>query len=316
MRNEQEEGQTGTPTPRRQSPRPLFPDLFSYDDPRTPEERAEDQRRVCRQVTNLTRRRQDDAFQSELIESLQRRRAGRDDADLLQFDVIPGRARGDLGTLVVSGQMLLRREVFEGDSGVRSALERSGFYPSSIDDCPELERTVQRLESRGIQSRRLENMVGLLRRQGVPASVNHIMPLGPVAKGLGGPENTAAARPFPKQRQAAAQQAAPAERTGTPPKRAAVAVIDTGIDKKEHRDDGWLASVSRDGNIDPLDDFPQRGGDGFLDFAAGHGNFAAGVVQQVFPDVDLRVYKALDSDGLGDELGVACAMVRAVKDGA
>jgi subtilisin family serine protease len=65
--------------------------------------------------------------------------------------------------------------------------------------------------------------------------------------------------------------------------------------------------------VDPLDAYPPFG---LLDFGAGHGTFAAGVLQQVFPQADLRVYRALDSDGVGSEVDVACAMVRAVKDGA
>jgi subtilisin family serine protease len=91
-------------------------------------------------------------------------------------------------------------------------------------------------------------------------------------------------------------------------------MVDTGI-TAEIRTDHWPANVARDDNVDPLDAYP-KGGNGFLDFGAGHGTFAAGVLQQVFPQADLRVYRALDSDGIGSEVDVACAMVRAVKDGA
>lgn len=98
-----------------------------------------------------------------------------------------------------------------------------------------------------------------------------------------------------------------------------VAVIDTGIAAAK-RSDRWLNEVERGAlDIDPLDAFPAKGsvsGNGYLDFAAGHGTFAAGVVRQVDPEAPIRVYRALDSDGFGTELGVAQAMMRAVTDGA
>lgn len=94
-----------------------------------------------------------------------------------------------------------------------------------------------------------------------------------------------------------------------------VAVIDTGIADIE-RTDGWLREVPRDpGCIDPLDAFPPPG-NGFLDFAAGHGTFAAGIVRLVDPDTQIKVYATLDSDGFATENDIACAMIQAVRDGA
>jgi hypothetical protein len=89
-----------------------------------------------------------------------------------------------------------------------------------------------------------------------------------------------------------------------------LAVIDTGIAKRK-RKDGLLNEVKRSNNIDPLDVFEHRGR---LDFAAGHGTFVAGVVRQVAPHVRIKVYRALDSDGLGSEQAVADAMLRAARD--
>jgi subtilisin family serine protease len=97
-----------------------------------------------------------------------------------------------------------------------------------------------------------------------------------------------------------------------------VAVIDTGI-AEGNRHDGWLNEVDRvagrRGNIDPLDKFPPPG-NGKLDFAAGHGTFAAGIVRLVDPEAEIKVYRAMDSDGFASELDIACAMIRAVKEGA
>ena len=93
-----------------------------------------------------------------------------------------------------------------------------------------------------------------------------------------------------------------------------VAVIDTGIGEAE-RLDGWLNEVERDlaarTNIDELDVFPHPTK---LDFGAGHGTFAAGIIRQVEPQAKIVVYRALDSDGLGTEYDVACAMIRAAND--
>jgi subtilisin family serine protease len=53
-----------------------------------------------------------------------------------------------------------------------------------------------------------------------------------------------------------------------------------------------------------------------LDFGAGHGTFAAGIVRQVDPEARIMVYRALDTRGLGSEEAVADAMIRAADDGA
>jgi hypothetical protein len=90
-----------------------------------------------------------------------------------------------------------------------------------------------------------------------------------------------------------------------------VAIIDTGIPKAK-RKDGWLNGLSKRDNIDPLDDFPK---DGTLDIGAAHGNFTTAIVQQVAPGADIEVYKALDSDGVGAEVRVASAIVRAAREG-
>ncbi len=53
--------------------------------------------------------------------------------------------------------------------------------------------------------------------------------------------------------------------------------------------------------------------DDFLDLAAGHGSFCAGIVQQIVPEADIAVYKELDSDGLAHEVRIARTLVRAVR---
>ena len=82
-------------------------------------------------------------------------------------------------------------------------------------------------------------------------------------------------------------------------------MIDTGI-ADQKRTDGWLQGLKEGDNVDPLDAFPE---DHFLDRAAGHGTFCAGIVQQVAPAAQLVVSRELDSDGIGYELDVAVRMV-------
>ena len=99
---------------------------------------------------------------------------------------------------------------------------------------------------------------------------------------------------------------------GDPPAReVTVAVIDTGINN-DSRTDGWLAGIPETpANNDPLDVFPvtvQNGqvipGDGLLDPSAGHGTFVTGVVQQVAPAATIRVYRAVDTEGMGTSYDV------------
>lgn len=266
-----------------------------FPDPRTPEQRAKDKRAAVRQAAALSRQLKDSSYEREMIASLQSRRAQR--SDLVQFDEVrAGRGARGRATLVVRGELLVDAAALR-DAGVQGMLARFGLESTPIE-C--LDGRVSRLRHGDINAHRLVDIARLVRRAGFAASVNHITPLGPVMKGEGGAEPTDAALPLPP--------ASSAGGTAT-----VVAVIDTGITDQK-RGDGWLGNVQRSDNIDLLDDLP--GTDGFLDFGAGHGTFAAGVVQQVAPGADLRVYKAMDSDGIGSEVAVACAMVQAVADGA
>jgi subtilisin family serine protease len=146
-----------------------------------------------------------------------------------------------------------------------------------------------------------------LRADGYPVSVNHFTPLNPWVKGKGGPEPTKR-RPEPVR--------------GTPAGTTTVAVIDTGI--SDPRDDGWLAEIPREPDRSNVDEL-RRPGDSYLALGAGHGTFACGLVTQASrTDVDgearpaapIVALRALDVDGVGSEVQVAAAMVRAVHGGA
>ncbi len=73
-----------------------------------------------------------------------------------------------------------------------------------------------------------------------------------------------------------------------------MAVVDTGVPARRPGP-RWQERLRVPGNEDALDAFPLPDPDGMLDFAAGHGAFVVGVVQQVAPEAALSVYAAVDS---------------------
>jgi subtilisin family serine protease len=271
------------------SDRPL--PSFGPEDPRTCEHRLADLRQIYKQVGNINRHLQDSTLRRELIRMLQDRRAQR--PDLAQFDVVTDPLGGEV--LVVRGELVLRTAVLER-AGVQPLLDAYHLTWEAVEG---LDGRLVRLTVPGADGPRLVELAAGLRARGVPASLNYVTPMGVVWKGLGGPE--ASAGPGPSR---------PAAGPGEPVR---VAVIDTGIAAAQ-RGDGWLTGLVRPDNVDPLDDLPTP--DGFLDLGAGHGTFAAGIVQQVAPGADLAVYSALDSDGIGSKIDIASAMVRAVREGA
>lgn len=140
-----------------------------------------------------------------------------------------------------------------------------------------------------------------LHAAGVPAGFSHVGAAGPFVKSLAPPFRPNGTVPTTRG----------SRRAGIGVQ---VAVIDTGINV-----DGtgwstsWLADVAQTArNRDPLD----AESDKMLDPGAGHGTFVAGVIRQMAPTVNVRVYRALDSYGVGSEEAVACAILRAADDGA
>ncbi len=274
-----------------------------YPDTRDDDQRECDRRAVGRQLRSLGTPEAEDPYHAALLRRLRERRRGfAVDNEAIQFDVVPD---GHRSLLVASGELVLRREELD-DERVGRLLEAWGFDERRDlpGDCEALSQRVARFVSPGLPVEDLLAVRRALRGKGVRADVDHITPLAGVVKGEGGPENTTGRRDV---------GALAWESHGS----VAVAVLDTGI-AEEKRGDGWLGHdvIERRGdNIDVLDALPP-GGDGLLDFATGHGTFVTGVVQQVCPDADVRVYRAADSDGIGTEIELGCALVRAVRDGA
>jgi subtilisin family serine protease len=268
--------------------------LGRQPDPRPDQQRLSDKDSVRRQTAGLGRAPRQDAYRRVLLTAVQARRADR--PDRRPFSLVE--LRHGLGTGVVRGELLVRADAVD-DASLLDALAPYGFTAAPIE---ELSGRVLRLSDpqSELTVEQLTDVARFIRTTGHQASVNHITPLGPVMKGRGGPEPTAVALPFP---------AAPAAGKAPVP----IALVDTGV-TAEQRTDGWLAGLVTDDNVDPLDDLPAP--NGFLDYGAGHGTFTAGIVQQMHPGARLSMYRAVDSDGVGSEADVACAMVRAVRDGA
>jgi hypothetical protein len=262
-------------------------------------------RAVGRQVADLKRRLTDQSQRHRLIRELQRRCDG--NHLLVRMSERP--RDPDFAFLWATGEILVSAEWYDRDE-IRRYVEERGLVRVPPDCAALAGRVVRLVRSDPTRPRHRpagpdddtpDRLARDLRDLGADAAPNYIVPLAPVGKGLDGPEPGTTPGPF-------AGYPVP-HGSGSVP----VGIIDTGI-TPENRGDGWLALVPRGIDVDPLDVLP-GGGDGRLDLQAGHGTFVAGALQQVAPGADIRVYKAMDSDGRATDMQVACAMLRAVSDG-
>ena len=185
-------------------------------------------------------------------------------------------------------------------------LESSFNGPFPIDCGDGISLPVVRFETKkAMDLAEIEKAVKKLHKRKINASFNHVLPDGGIKGGQGGADAVAPGRKLPVHKQVNATAGAGV----------IVAVIDTGIGQDVAiRTDGWITDIqiTKD-NVDVLD---EPGSPKGLDAGAGHGTFVTGVVRQVAPAADVRIYRALDSDGIGSEEGIACAIVRAWRDGA
>ncbi|QGQ18642.1 S8 family serine peptidase [Cellulomonas sp. JZ18] len=226
-----------------------------------------------------------------------------------ELDVVRNRHGADVFPVI--GDLLMAPATWED---VRRQAEAAGLERVPLEH-PELEgRIVQLRSTDPRRARRLHGLVSALRSRGHAVSMSYVTPLGgrPIMKPNSGV--------FAPQVATFDEYVAEGEAHG---RGVVVAVVDTGI-AADRRSDGWLRDVVRvgaddpgthgdDTNVDPLDAEPH---DGYLDVYAGHGTFVAGIVQQVAPGAEIRVLKAVGPGGAGSELDVACALIRAVRDGA
>jgi Subtilase family len=244
----------------------------------------------------------------QLLRLLQRRRQGTGSAGpITPLGLLPGAQATH--HLHVPGELLVTGLSYDGRT-VQGERRGGGYYAQPHLDllgmqeneveCAALRGRVVRLTHPDMGPHELADLARALRVLGFTASLTNITPTAPVTKGIGGPDPIESPGDFH-----------PSSGSGQP---ARVAIIDTGI-AGQRRTDGWLQGIQ--GELDPLDAFPPPHGDHYLDADAGHGTFVSGIVQQVAPGAQIRVYRAVDSDGIASEVAVACAMIRAVvEDGA
>ncbi|MCO1659283.1 S8 family peptidase [Pseudonocardia humida] len=218
----------------------------------------------------------------------------------------PGDDDPNFGVLVMRGELVTRTEAV--DERFRELI--AGHGPLETKVPAEFEGRITRF-TLDVPMAGMVELVRQLRRAGYPASANHVTPLNPWVKGDGGPENTTS-RPAPF--------------TRTSERAVTVAVVDTGIARPDRTAKDRLLDVERieegqpvPGNIDEL----QRPGEDVLGFGAAHGTFVAGVLAQASRrdrgeqyDARIQAYRALDVDGIGSEITLGAAMIRAVRDGA
>lgn len=279
-------------------------------DLRSPERREADRPRAAAQAAVLRRRAERERVAPSAtaqvtatgtpdgIGRLQARRGVRAGApvplptrDVVQFEVVPTAAGGR--TPVAIGQVVGRRGAAPAPPGGSFAVD-----DRLAADCPELAaRLVAYTGTAPTSEEWSRDLAAAPGLAPVAVAVLHVV--------------IKSTRPLPTAVTGTSPVAA-AQTVGNP---VVVAVVDTGI-SPEVRRDGWLSDITRGPATDPLDAFPRPAGNDRLDLGAGHGTFVAGIIRQVDPRAEIRMYRAMDSDGVGTEIAVACAMVQAAKDGA
>ena len=252
--------------------------------------------KVRQQVAELVRTPHEPALRRQVARSVRSRYHARTDR---WVGTVGG--HGAVETLVVEREIIVTRRTWD-DEGARSYLEIRGLERVPLEAPGIDDRIVLLRAADDASADELDDTVAELRLRGFAASQNQVLPCNPVIKNLGGPALAAPLDPF-----------VPAPAPHAPH----VAIVDTGI-TAQARHDGWLVDVPRHAhgpraNVDPLDFAPR---DGYLDLCAGHGTFVAGVVARVAPMARISVYRALLGGGVGTEIDVATAIVRAVEDGA
>jgi thermitase len=287
-----------------------------YPDHRTEEQLGLDQASVQRQVQFLESQVEQERNE-QIVDQIRARQLRAPRRYALPFDRYPVTDSAGETTYVLcaSGQIVVR---------VESSDEYSD-EPGAVAPPPDVREEVRKLGYRSEgdagqwrdprtevfwapkEPEQLAADCRTLRRSGIEVAPNMIVPLGHVIKGNDLPSATAGPGNYPPPKIHAAASAD-----------VRVAVIDTGITPEDRTDD-WLDAITRQpDNTDPLDVLPDDGqghGDGRVDWFAGHGSFAAGVVQRVAPFCEIVAYRFTRSDGLGTEKDVAEAMIRAAEEG-
>jgi subtilisin family serine protease len=263
---------------------------YAPDDTRTKEQKHGQRETVRKQIVPWVRELKADA-RAAALKALTELRKRRDGAGVTAFEV-------DNDEFPVAPYRLLADDVHA--DGVATYLRAE--YAPQVVPVPDL-AGVRVLQDIGAGPQRLQSSGAVARtvadRRAVPS---YVALLGAVRKAVGGPE------PVPPPN----GDFKDALRKVTPGPTASVAIIDNGV-SAEVREDGWLAGLARSDNLDLLNVVPL---DEYLDLGAGHGTFTAGIVQQVAPNARIDVRRALDTEGVGDEVEIGREIILAAEAGA
>jgi thermitase len=278
-------------------------------DPRDPDELERDQEITRRQLELLSDEHAHERIE-EILEQLQWGQEISTQPDRIPFDIWQDGTRDDAFALVARGRLVVQASPALAPLA-EELLSKAGYGKVEPDDDEKEQeqfvptdspRTLVYLSTVRRTPSDLVADAHRLQGAGVTASLDYVVPLGHIVKGDDFPELAAKGYdPYPT-------GGGPSQ---DPPRRVRVAVVDTGIAEPK-RGDGWLVNVARGpANIDKLDIMPPVGR---LDWSAGHGQFTAGVVQQVAPHCEIFAYRFTTGDGIGTERGVADAILRAVQE--
>ncbi|MEV6597656.1 S8/S53 family peptidase [Actinoplanes sp. NPDC051346] len=250
-------------------------------DTRTSEQLAHDQEDVERQVTVLA------SAQQDIVERIRVRRREAGDPFLVV-------TTEDERTALTAEQL-----VVDADEEQRGRLGTllPNWDPDDRTGASGRRRRTRVLRCRTSRTaRELRADAKRLREHGITATVNLLVPLGYVIKGKSYPGVTVAPGPY-------------SPNGAHAPVR--VAIVDTGL-TDQGRSDAWDTGLVRNGT-DELDVVAPRNR---IDWFAGHGTFAAGIVRQIAPDCEVVVYRFTGPDGLGTDEAAADMLIRAADDAA
>jgi thermitase len=286
---------------------------------RTTDQSGKDREAAGRQLKELNDAPGSEKRVRQIIENIMRRQDASERPDALRIDCYPADQPpgSDSSVLIARGELVARitrparagRSVSPARSARRrdkvmkalDALDYATVTTGSDENDVRDPRTMVFRARNEKTPDQLKTDIATLRKQGIDATMNPIVPLGHIIKGDDYPSATTGPTIGPMRIKVDGSV------------KVRVAVIDTGI-APDLRRDGWLDSITRTSdNKDHLDDVPDLG-DGRLDYTSGHGTFTMGVVQQVAPGCEIVAYRFTRGDGLGTAKDVAEAMIRAAED--
>lgn len=260
-----------------------------FSDNRTDDQRREERLEIQKQIDHLARFPNDQERQRKVLERLAEGRRAR---GLPPFVELSAATLPAVPALAVREFLVRRADLHRSD--VQELINGFQLAPTPLNTLGgELVRLTLP-ETATAPDEQFRAAVTAAITKTIPVTPNWLVPQGDGwTKGEGGPEPTLG---VPEWR--------PPSTT-----RIQVAVIDSGLGP---RTDKWLQNLTNPA-IDPLYTNPVTR---TLGLAGGHGTFVAGIVQQVEPSTDIRMYRALDIDGNGLDETVGTLIEQAARDGA